>query len=95
MVRRRLLEGWWLRRAKPLPDPAPEEHLERSESARRVRRGLAALSSRQREVLELVFYQDLTIEEASRVLGISLGTARTHYARGKAALLAVLTEENA
>ncbi|MFQ5528043.1 MAG: RNA polymerase sigma factor [Thermoanaerobaculia bacterium] len=94
-LRRRLLEGWWLRRAGPVPEASPGEQVGRSETVQRVRRGLAALSSRQRQVLELVFYQDMTIEEASRVLGVSLGTARTHYARGKAALLAVLSEEGA
>ncbi len=72
----------------------PEERLERAQTAERVRRGLAALSPRQRQVLELVFYQELTIEEAARVLGVSLGTARTHYTRGKAALLAVLSEQD-
>jgi RNA polymerase sigma-70 factor (ECF subfamily) len=44
------------------------------------------LSARQRQVLHLVFYQDLTVEEASRVLKISLGTARTHFERGKTQL---------
>ena len=94
-LRRRLLEGWWRQRREP-ERPAPaEERLASEETARRVRRGLAVLSPRQQQVLELVFYQDLTIEEAARVLGVSLGTARTHYARGKAALLAELSEGDA
>ena len=47
---------------------------------------LERLSRRQREVLELVFYQDLSIEEAAQTLAISIGSARTHYARGKRSL---------
>ena len=90
-MRRRLLESWW-RERPPAVAERPEERLESVERTRRVRRGLAVLSERQRQVLELVFYQDLTIEEASEVLGVSLGTARTHYSRGKSALLRVLSE---
>ncbi len=64
-----------------------------SESASALRKALADLPARQRDVLHLVFYQDLTVEEASRILEISLGTARTHFERGKAQLRKVLAQQ--
>jgi RNA polymerase sigma-70 factor (ECF subfamily) len=42
--------------------------------------------------LHLVFYQDLTVEEASRVLNVSVGTASTHFARGKERLRSILAQ---
>jgi len=44
----------------------------------------------QRQVLHLVFYQDLTIEEAAQILNLNLGTARTHFERGKRQLRKML-----
>lgn len=41
------------------------------------------LSEKQQEVVSLVFYHRATIEEAAVVMGISVGTARTHYERAK------------
>lgn len=44
---------------------------------------LMQLSPMQREVMLMVFYHQLTIAESAEVLQISLGSARTHYDRGK------------
>lgn len=46
-------------------------------------KSLSELSPKQEEVLRLVFYHDLTIEKAATIMGISVGSARTHYERGK------------
>lgn len=64
----------------------PAEAVCRSEESDRLVAALRSLPPRQRDVLHLVFYQDLSIREAAEVLDISLGSARTHYERGKGRL---------
>ena len=90
-VRRRTL--WGARTAGPsaaadLPDPAANADVDLESAERRdsLTRALAGLSARQREVLQLVFYDGMTIEQAAGVMHVSLGSARTHYERGKKAL---------
>jgi len=63
------------------------------EAARGLIAALDRLSPRQREVLHLVFYQDLTIAAAADVMGVSVGSARVHYERGKAQLRELLGDE--
>src|SRR5262249_46252934 len=88
---RELLLAPWGRQPLVAVHPAPEEALSSCERNGELRRALAALPARQRDVLHLVFYQELTIEEAAEVLKIGLGTARTHFERGKARLRELLT----
>ena len=60
-----------------------ESGLYHAELREKVETMLKNISRRQREVLQLVFYHDLSIEDAAQVMGVSVGSARTHYQRGK------------
>jgi RNA polymerase sigma-70 factor, ECF subfamily len=86
--------GRWLGRGQQADsNPGAPELLESEERGARVRHALSRLAVRQREVLELVFFQGLTIEQAAQVMGVALGTARVHYQRAKLRLLATLDPE--
>lgn len=69
---------------------APDAILEGDDTPERLREALRHLPARQREVLHLVFYQEMSIREAAGVMEISLGSARVHYDRGKKRLRSLL-----
>ena len=85
-------DRWLGGRAPSTPPPDPEQAAGESETARRLRLALRKLPRRQQEVVHLVFYQDMSLEEAAQVAAISAGSARTHYHRAKARLRELLEE---
>ena len=94
--RRRWLEArapWKLFLGAAL-DPGPLDALASEQRATRIQHALGQLPARQREVLDLVFFHETTVEEAAEIMGVALGTARTHYHRGKLRLLELLGPED-
>jgi len=89
----RFFRGRVVTGAEPDDVPAPSAPLVDRQTAEALARALAKLSERQREVLHLVFYEGLSIAEASVVMKVSLGTARVHYERGKAEMFVMLQKE--
>ena len=74
-------------RPEPLPDAAGADvPLLASERRSAVIDALAALPTRQREVLVLRYYLDYSEREIADALGISQGAVKAHASRGAAAL---------
>lgn len=95
-LRRRLLRRLKRLTAAPLEErrqgPVAERVLHQAQLAEYLGGLMSRLSPRQRDLLHLVFYQEMTVEEAAGVLGISAGSARVHYQRGKKRLKRFLEE---
>jgi len=58
----------------------------------RVWQAVANLPAQQRDITELVFCRDISIEAASAIMGVSVGTGRVHYDRAKKALAKSLAD---
>jgi RNA polymerase sigma-70 factor (ECF subfamily) len=83
----------WLGAAPSGPARTPEGALERRREGERLERARRGLTPRQGEVIDLVFEHELSISESAAVLGISVGSARTHYDRAKKQLRRELGED--
>ncbi|MBI4927044.1 MAG: sigma-70 family RNA polymerase sigma factor [Anaerolineae bacterium] len=92
------------RRPQPITDgmaenlPAggglPEDQALVGEQARWVRQGLQSLSAEHRAVLELVFYQGLSLEEVAQVVNCPVGTVKSRLSYARQYLRSVLSRQN-
>jgi RNA polymerase sigma-70 factor (sigma-E family) len=80
----------------PIDEPGADHDVLRSAQRRAVVDAMLGLPRRQREVLALRYYLDLTEKEIAETLGISTGAVKSHASRGADALrrsLSPLLEE--
>ena len=76
------------------PAERADDAVYRSQIQATLGQALAALPRRQREVLQLVFYHDLSLADAAQVMSVSLGSASRHYDRGKKRLRELMEGAN-
>ena len=91
-ARRRTVVRFLARSSEPEPAPGADQHAIRAELRDQVTGALARLPRRQREVLVLRHYLDLSESQIADALGISAGSVKTHASRGAAALRTALEE---
>ena len=80
------------RRPRPRPGAEPDHPAEVVDRRAAVLEAMRALPQRQREVLALRYYLDLSEAEIAETLGISRGAVKSHASRGSAALRELLKE---
>lgn len=93
-MRRRMLA----RSRPPLadtPSSGPHDAVELADEHREVLAALGRLPAKQREVLILRYFSDLSVADVAAALGINQGTVKSQAARGLDKLRTVLNEESA
>ena len=92
-LRKREVRRRHLRSVQEAPSaPAADHDVLVSEEHRRILGALDRLPDRQRAVLVLRYYGELSVAETADALGISAGSVKTHAHRGLAALEALLED---
>jgi RNA polymerase sigma-70 factor (ECF subfamily) len=72
-------------------DPSPERRVQGREIAEHIGAALLALPERQRAVVVLRHYEEMSLEEIARALGLNLGTVKSSLHRALRALRVQLT----
>jgi len=77
--------------AATIEDPAgdPESELDNKDRSAAVRHCLTSLSPAHREIIDLVYYHEMSVEDVAEIVGIPASTVKTrmHYARNRLAEL--------
>ena len=93
-LRKRREEPWDDDTAAGLPDEADDSEvaLQKADKGRLLRRCIDALSSEYREIVDLVYFHELSVAEASAVLGIPDGTVKTRLFNARKRLSVLLKD---
>src|SRR6202012_1718301 len=87
MLRKRREDGLDDEAAEQIEEPSddPELALAKLDKGQKLRQCLTALSREHREVIDLVYYHEKSVEEAAQIIGIPENTVKTRmfYARKK------------
>ncbi|MBN1872871.1 MAG: sigma-70 family RNA polymerase sigma factor [Anaerolineae bacterium] len=75
-------------------EPLPEEQVYRNEQAQWIRRGLQSLSPKHRAVLELIFYQGMSLNEAADIMGCPVGTIKSRLSYSRQYLQGILSRSS-
>lgn len=87
---------WWGERpTEILPEPAADGELAPSEDRDQLRRLLAQLNPRERAVVVLRYYCDLSEQETAASLGMPIGTVKSTCSRALARMRVELSTEGA
>lgn len=86
--------SWWRRlRNERLVERVPDRAVSTESHDPMLWDAIRSLPSRQRAVVALRFYEDLSEEQTARVLGCTVGTVKSQQSRAIAKLRRVLTKE--
>ncbi|GAA4101371.1 SigE family RNA polymerase sigma factor [Nonomuraea soli] len=79
--------SWWRRRwrgeipTEDLPEPAEDDFTDEHDARRALWTAIRGLSERQRAVVVLHYFEELTVQQCAGVLGCSPGTVKTQLGR--------------
>ena len=89
--RKERIHNLFLQRARS--EIAPPSDEDQSETKLLIRTALDKLSPRQRAVIILRYFDDLSLEDTARALRCSVSTASTHLSRARSALRSLLGDD--
>lgn len=89
-----LLRSAWRRYFQPMPEnyDAPDMSFANDDRLSDLRNALIKLPEKQRIVIHLYYYEQLSTEEIAKILGEKSSTVRSHMKRGRERLKSLLTE---
>jgi RNA polymerase sigma-70 factor, ECF subfamily len=83
-----------LRTELPWAEPGPEDIIESVQQNTAVHRALSILPAIRRRAVALAFFQGLSHEEIAQVMGLPIGTVKSHIRRALGALETELSKES-